>query len=51
MARNPQSPMKGIVTKPNSSTQMKLQGMVAEQKSGPEKPGICSTGLVVDRDQ
>ncbi len=42
MARKPQSAMKGIVTKPNSSTQMKLQGMVAEQKSEPAKLGICS---------
>jgi hypothetical protein len=43
MARKPHIAIKGIVTKPNSSTQMKLQGMVAEQKSEPEKPGICST--------
>ena len=43
MARKPHIAMNGIVTKPNFSTQMKLQGMVGEQTSEPEKPGICST--------
>ena len=43
MARKPHIAMNGIVTKPNSSTRMKLHGMVAEQKSEAENPGTFST--------